>query len=189
MGQPLSHIHTIKLQRPPFLPVSLCPYSCNNVLDRPTDEEPYVLRLFSFKIFHAAFMFTSWLNIAGRIFASDQTGYLPYSQPALLCCTLPALIHAMLTSAAVIRQLHVLHGTLLQGDQHTLRRQSDDSPSGDPIRLDGWHNTPSHNTPPTPPHRTRTVYVCLCLCLPVRVAVSVCRCRWWIPTIASSPGP
>ena len=59
------------------LPTSTGCLPCNPALDRPTDTEPYVLRLFSFKIFHAAFMFTSWLNIAGRIFASDQTGNYP----------------------------------------------------------------------------------------------------------------
>ena len=31
-------------------------------------------RLFSYKAFHGALMFMSWINITGRIFASDQSG-------------------------------------------------------------------------------------------------------------------
>ena len=31
-------------------------------------------RLFSYKMFHGVFMFMSWVNITGRIFASDQSG-------------------------------------------------------------------------------------------------------------------
>lgn len=31
-------------------------------------------RIFSFKTFHGIFMFISWINITGRIFASDQSG-------------------------------------------------------------------------------------------------------------------
>ena len=31
-------------------------------------------RVFSYKAFHGAFMFMSWINITGRIFASDQSG-------------------------------------------------------------------------------------------------------------------
>jgi hypothetical protein len=31
-------------------------------------------RLFSLKALHGILMFTSWINIAGRIFASDQSG-------------------------------------------------------------------------------------------------------------------
>lgn len=39
-------------------------------------------RLFSLKTFHALFMFISWFNITGRIFASDQSGdFTCYTYP------------------------------------------------------------------------------------------------------------
>lgn len=43
----------------------------------------FVQRLFSWKAFHGMFMFMSWLNITGRIFASDQSGdFTCYTYPA-----------------------------------------------------------------------------------------------------------
>jgi hypothetical protein len=45
------------------------------------DETTHILekrnacqRIFSYKAFHGALMFMSWINITGRIFASDQSG-------------------------------------------------------------------------------------------------------------------
>ena len=41
-----------------------------------------VNKLFSYKTFHAMLMFLSWFNIAGRIFASDQSGdFTCYTYP------------------------------------------------------------------------------------------------------------
>lgn len=39
---------------------------------RAAASKGFVARLFSLKAVHGALMFTSWLNIAGRIFASNQ---------------------------------------------------------------------------------------------------------------------
>ena len=42
----------------------------------------FVQRLFSYKTFHGMFMFMSWFNITGRIFASDQSGeFTCYTYP------------------------------------------------------------------------------------------------------------
>lgn len=38
------------------------------------ENRTFVQRIFSYKSFHGILMFLSWFNIAGRIFASDQSG-------------------------------------------------------------------------------------------------------------------
>ena len=38
------------------------------------EDRTFCQRLFSYKTFHGALMFMSWINITGRIFASDQSG-------------------------------------------------------------------------------------------------------------------
>lgn len=45
-------------------------------------SKAFVQRFFSLKAFHGAAMFVSWINIAGRIFASNQTGdFTCYTYP------------------------------------------------------------------------------------------------------------
>lgn len=38
------------------------------------DKQSVTKRIFSYKMFHGVLMFMSWINITGRIFASDQSG-------------------------------------------------------------------------------------------------------------------
>lgn len=45
-------------------------------------EQTWAQRLFNLKSIHGALMFTSWINIAGRIFASNQKGYACTTAPA-----------------------------------------------------------------------------------------------------------
>jgi hypothetical protein len=46
-------------------------------------KKSFAQSFFSYRMVHASFMFTSWLNIAGRIFASDQSGdFTCYTVPA-----------------------------------------------------------------------------------------------------------
>ncbi len=46
------------------------------------EEQTWMQRLFSLKAAHGALMFTSWVNIAGRIFASNQSSFVCYTAPA-----------------------------------------------------------------------------------------------------------
>ena len=51
-------------------------------LNEISSKKTFKERLFSYKSFHALFMFLSWFNIAGRIFASDQSGdFTCYTYP------------------------------------------------------------------------------------------------------------
>jgi hypothetical protein len=46
-------------------------------------KKSFAQSFFSYRMVHASFMFTSWLNIAGRIFASNQSGdFTCYTVPA-----------------------------------------------------------------------------------------------------------
>jgi hypothetical protein len=46
-------------------------------------KKSFAQSFFSYRMVHASLMFTSWLNIAGRIFASDQSGdFTCYTVPA-----------------------------------------------------------------------------------------------------------
>jgi hypothetical protein len=46
----------------------------NNEKMKILDKQSVTKRIFSYKMFHGALMFMSWINITGRIFASDQSG-------------------------------------------------------------------------------------------------------------------
>jgi hypothetical protein len=49
---------------------------------RISSSKPWLQRVFSLKGFHGMIMFTSWINITGRIFASDQSGnFTCYTYP------------------------------------------------------------------------------------------------------------
>lgn len=50
--------------------IELIKYETLQILDKRTTCQ----RIFSYKAFHGALMFMSWINITGRIFASDQSG-------------------------------------------------------------------------------------------------------------------
>ena len=60
------------------------PEYIENIKKEIINNKKFIKRLFSLKTFHALFMFISWFNITGRIFASDQSGdFTCYTYPVL----------------------------------------------------------------------------------------------------------